>query len=67
MVGRVSMDLVSVDVTDIKGCSPGDEAVLLDSAPKSPQSVASVAALTSTIPYEVLTSIGRRVKRLNVD
>ncbi len=64
VVGRVSMDLTTVDVSDIPTVSPGDEAVLLEADPGSPISAAGLAEMLGTIPYEVLTSIGPRVERV---
>ena len=60
VVGRVSMDLVTIDVTDIEGASVGDEAVLLgDEIPAEEH-----AARTSTIAYEVFCRISARVPRI---
>jgi len=67
VVGRVSMDLISVDVTDLDETLAGDTAVLVDSDPDSPISVAALARTIGTIPYEILTTIGRRVERVYVD
>ena len=66
VIGRVSMDLVSVLVND--GVRVGDEAVLLGSQDGELGSDTSPAwercELCETIPYEIWTSIGPRVKRL---
>lgn len=66
VVGRVSMDLVSVLVTD--AVRVGDEAVLLGSQTGELGSDTigpwELAALCDTIPYEIWTSIGPRVKRV---
>jgi alanine racemase len=42
----------------------GLEATLLEADHDSPLSAEAVAALCHTIPYEILTGIGRRVPRL---
>ncbi len=63
LVGRVSMDYLSVDLTPAPWCQPGDLAILLDDDPASPCSAASLAGLCDTIPYEILCNIGRRVQR----
>ncbi len=63
VVGRVSMDLTSIDVTDYPELAPGDEVVILGDDPASPISAAAIALRIGTIPYEVLTSIGPRVER----
>ncbi len=66
VVGRVSMDLVSIDVTDVPGVGHGDEVTLLESDPQSPISAAGLARRLGTIPYEILTSIGARVERVYI-
>jgi alanine racemase len=63
VVGVVSMDLTTVDVTDIPGVSVGDETVLLEADAQSPLSAVRHARSLGTIPYEVFTSIGPRVER----
>ena len=59
ILGRVSMDLIAVDVTGIVGVSPGDRAELF--GPNVP--IDEVAAAAGTIPYELLTGLSRRAER----
>ena len=66
VVGRISMDLVNVDLTDISSPVLGEEVVLLEDSAESPISAASLANSLGTIPYEVLTSIGSRIERVYV-
>lgn len=61
IIGNVCMDMCMVDVTGIP-CAVGDVAVVFDA--KHP--VTEVAQAMGTIPYEVLTSISQRVKRVYV-
>ena len=62
IVGRVCMDSCMIDVTDIDGVAEGDEAVVFSPAPgNTPERMAEVLG---TIPYEVLTSVAARVKRI---
>lgn len=65
VVGRVSMDMITVDVTDIPPVqlSPGTLIEVLGPA-VAPDTVADAAG---TIGYELLTSLGRRYKRHYVD
>ena len=58
--GRVSMDLISLDVTDIPEARPGDMVQLIG----PDQSIDAVAAMTGTIGHEVLTSLGNRYQRV---
>ena len=63
IVGRVCMDLTVADVTDIKGVSESDSAVLLGSDGKETVGAWELAQQAGTIPYEILTSLGRCAKR----
>ena len=60
VVGRVSMDLVTIDVTDIPGAAFGDEAILLGGDITADE----LAKRTGTIPYEVFCRISHRVPRV---
>jgi alanine racemase len=66
VIGRVSMDLITVDVTDVPGVVHGDEVTLLEADPDSPISAAALAKRIGSIPYEILTLIGSRVERVYV-
>lgn len=63
VVGRVSMDYVCVDVTDVEGASVGDVVTLLGTDGVESIRAEELARLADTIPYEILCGIGRRVKR----
>ncbi|MCZ8315265.1 alanine racemase [Phreatobacter sp.] len=63
LAGRVSMDLVAVDVTDAGGVAAGDTATLLGDG----IGVDDVAEAAGTIGYEILTSLGRRYHRRYLD
>jgi alanine racemase len=60
VVGRVSMDLLTIDVTDVAGAALGDEAVLIGNGITAEE----LAAKTSTISYEVFCRISARVPRV---
>ncbi len=62
--GRVCMDQVVVDVTDVLRVEAGDIAVLLGSDGEETITVAELACQACTIPYEILTGIGPRVPRV---
>ncbi|WP_105203124.1 alanine racemase [Neobittarella massiliensis] len=62
IIGRVCMDQMMVDVTGL-GVSPGQEVVLFGDESDG-VTVEDVAALCSTINYELLCILGRRVQRL---
>ena len=67
VVGRVSMDLLTIDLTDVPHAVIGEEVTLLDNDPLSPASVYRLAQWADTIPYEIVSRIGPRVKRVAVD
>lgn len=60
VVGRVSMDLTTIDVTDVEGVSPGDEVVLLGDGITAEE----LAAKLDTISYEVFCNVSARVPRV---
>ena len=64
VVGRVSMDLVTIDVTDIEDASLGDEVVLLGRQGGDEIRVEELAAKLDTISYEVFCGVGARVPRV---
>lgn len=59
LVGNICMDMCMADVTDINA-EEGDEAIVFGKEPK----IEEVAARLDTIPYEVLTNVSQRVKRV---
>ncbi|HEV2116561.1 MAG TPA: alanine racemase, partial [Terriglobales bacterium] len=67
IVGRVSMDISLVDVTDIPGVVVGDEVVLIGATGGLRITAWDHANAADTIPYEVLCNISKRVPRKYVD
>jgi alanine racemase len=63
VVGRISMDFLSLDVSDIDGVEVGDEVVVIGRQGDEVITADEVAAGLDTIAYEVLTHIGKRVQR----
>ena len=63
IVGRVTMDYTTVDVTDIPGTSVGDRATIVGRDGDGELTLAELAERAETIPYEVSCSIGKRVVR----
>ena len=59
IVGNICMDVCMIDVTDID-CKPGDRVEIFgEQLP-----VTEIAEKLDTIPYEILTSVSTRVKRI---
>jgi alanine racemase len=66
IVGAVSMDMLTADVTELDEVNPGDEVVFLGSQGDEPQQTLDareMASAVSTIPYEILCRLGARVQR----
>ncbi len=59
ILGSVCMDMLMVNVTGID-CAEGDAVIIFGESP----TVIEMAQKTQTIPYEILTSISQRVKRV---
>lgn len=64
IVGRISMDLSTIDVTDVTGVEIGDVVVLIGRQGGEEMGASEMAALAGTIPYEILCRIGGRVTRV---
>ena len=70
VVGRVSMDLTIVDLSELehKGVkvSAGHEVIVIDNVREAPNSVESLASQLETIPYEITTKLGPRIIRVPI-
>src|ERR1051325_4494670 len=64
VVGRVSMDLTIIDVTDVAGAAVGDRVTLLGSDGNFLITAEDLAALAGTISYEITCGISNRVPRI---
>lgn len=64
VVGRVSMDLVTIDVTEIELAAAGDPVVLLGRQGNEQITADEIAAKIGTISYEILCGVSARVPRL---
>jgi len=64
VVGTVCMDATMVDLTDVPEARPGLEVTLIEAESAGPIGAAAVAEVAGTIPYEILTGIGKRVPRV---
>ena len=61
IVGSICMDMCFVDVTDV-ACHEGDDVLLWADA----EQLEAVAKAAGTIPYEILTSVSPRVRRVYI-
>jgi alanine racemase len=62
IVGDICMDMTMIDITDIPSVSEGDSVQVFGKN----LAITQVAKWAGTIPYEILTSIGQRVKRIYI-
>lgn len=62
VVGNICMDAAMIDITDIPDVQLGDEVILFG----KDLPITKMSDKIGTIPYEVMTSIARRVKRVYV-
>jgi len=67
VVGNVTMDMITIDVTGVPGVSVGDEVVLIGEQGERKVTAWELASHMQTIPYEVLCGISARVPRRYVD
>ena len=61
-IGNICMDMCMVDVTDIPQAKEGDTAIVFEGA----EDIKRLAKSLETIPYEVLTGVSERVKRVYI-
>jgi len=66
LLGRVTMDLIMIDVSKIDNVQVGDEAVLMGRDGNEEISCAELAECAATIIWEIITGIGSRVRRVFV-
>jgi alanine racemase len=60
VIGNVCMDMTMLDVTDFKKIKEGDEVIVFGEA----LPLSTLANWAHTIPYELMTGISQRVKRI---
>jgi alanine racemase len=64
LLGRVTMDLMMIDVSQIKDAAVGDEVVLMGRQGDEEISTEELAERADTITWEIITRIGSRVRRV---
>lgn len=67
IVGRVCMDQLMLDVTDIPGITIDDEVILIGKSEDEQISVEEVAAPAASFNYELVCNISRRVPRIYIE
>jgi alanine racemase len=67
VLGRISMDLTTIDVTGVPGAEIGDEALLIGKSEHCSVTAEDHAHWAGTIPYEITCGINWRVPRVYLD
>ena len=66
VIGRISMDYTTVDVTHAPSAAPGDEVICLGGSGKGKVTPDDWGAIKGTHAYEIICSLGNRVERVYV-
>jgi alanine racemase len=64
IIGRVSMNITTIDISDIPQVKLGDTVTIISSDNSSPISINNIAKTCSTIPYEILAHIPAHLRRV---
>jgi alanine racemase len=63
IAGRVSMNITSIDVTDVPEIKLNDEVILISDNKDDKNSVENIAKLAETIPWEILVHLPQHLRR----
>ena len=66
IVGRVSMNISSIDVSSVPIVALGDEVEVISANKQDPNSIDNMARLAGTIPYELLVHLPGQLKRTSL-
>jgi len=64
IIGRISMDVTVVDITEVPEVMDGDIATLLGSEGQEAITIDDMALMAGTISYEILTGLTSRLSRM---
>lgn len=64
VVGRVSMNMTSIDISSINGAKEGDTVEVISSNSDDKNSVESMAEICGVISYEILVGIPEKIRRM---
>lgn len=67
LIGRVSMDYITVDLTPCPAAREGDDVVLVGKKGREELTIEDWARIKQTHPYEIICSLGQRVERVYVN
>ncbi|GMU73939.1 MAG: hypothetical protein AMXMBFR44_1380 [Candidatus Campbellbacteria bacterium] len=64
IIGRVSMNMTTVNVTDVPDVAEGDDVTVIGQDPAKGNAVAHIAKICDTIPYEILVHLPTTLRRV---
>lgn len=64
IVGRLSMNIASLDITAVPNVKLGDWVIAISNNPQNKNSVENMAKMAGTIPYEILIHIPQHLRRI---
>ncbi len=64
IIGRISMDMCTLDISAVDGCQIGDEVVLVGTQGEETISIEQIAVRSHSIGYEILCALGKRAPRV---
>lgn len=67
IIGKICMDQLTLDVTDVKHAAPGDEVVFIGKSGILEISSSEVANIAGTISNEILSRLGARLERIVIN
>lgn len=67
VIGRVTMDIIMIDVSGVPGAGVGDEVVLIGEAGGQRITAGDLGSMMRSISWEVLTLVGKLVPRVYLD
>jgi alanine racemase len=67
IVGKISMNITSIDVTSISNIKLGDRVVIISDNKNNKNSIENIANLAQTIPYEILVHIPQHLRRVIIE
>jgi len=67
VIGRISMDQMQIDITNVKGAGVGSRVLLYGAHEGRELRPETVAKLANTIPYELLVRLGKRIGRIFIE
>lgn len=66
VIGKICMDMLMIDVTEVPNVAEGDEVVILGKQGDKQISIKELATQAETIPYEILVRLSPRLRRIYV-